>query len=50
MNENPSTMRAITMNAFGKKRRLFLVDVANPTVGPDDVLIQVEAASPQCLN
>jgi len=38
-------MRAITMNAYGKNDVLTLAEVAKPAVGPDDVLIQVEAAS-----
>ena len=37
-------MRAIAINAYGGPERLQVMDLPVPSIGPDDVLIRVQAA------
>lgn len=36
-------MRAIAINAYGGPERLQVMDLPVPSIGPDDVLIRVQA-------
>ncbi len=43
-------MKAFTVNRYGKKEKLHLTEVSNPTLQDDEVLIQIQAAAVNLLD
>lgn len=43
-------MKAFTVNRYGKKEKLHLTEVSNPTLNDDEVLVQIQAAAVNLLD
>lgn len=43
-------MKAFTVNRYGKKEKLHLTEVSNPTLQDDEVLVQIQAAAVNLLD